>query len=106
MAKKVETTRRPDKPKVKLVLPTMTDIVDSSQIAQMGYENGKLFVRFLKEGTLYYYSNVPEKMFDNFMSINSANKETTTNKVSIGSLFHQMVKANADKFPATKLKEV
>lgn len=47
--------------------------VISSNIKAIGYDNNDLFVEF-KNNTLYKYSNVPQKIFENFRSAESKGK--------------------------------
>lgn len=87
------------KPKVEMV-----KIKNSSQIEAIGYKDGFLYVRFLKGG-LYKYQNVPQSIYESLLACNDVNNETRLNKVSIGSLFHDLIKRHADSYPFKKIKE-
>lgn len=41
----------------------MTQVRDSSNISAIGYEDGDLYVTFLKNGDTYRYFDVPEHVF-------------------------------------------
>jgi hypothetical protein len=53
-------------------MPNM-HLVDSTLLHSIGYEDGKLYVNFLKGG-LYSYDDVPREVFDDFMAAPSAGK--------------------------------
>lgn len=48
----------------------MIPIVNSSDLAAAGYENGILYIEFLS-GTMYRYFDVPEAVFNSLMNANS-----------------------------------
>ncbi len=58
--------------------------VVSTDILQVGYENGTLHIQF-KNGALYSYSNVPEYLYLNLISASS-----------VGSFFHLHIKGRYD----------
>jgi len=52
--------------------------VESSQVSEIGYESGSLFVRFKHGGSLYRYSDVPYGVFQEFMAAESKGKFLAT----------------------------
>ena len=58
--------------------------VNSSAIAEIGYEDGMLAIRFHSRRKPYFFPNVPEKLFKDF-----------DNAFSKGKFFHEHIK---DKF--------
>jgi len=63
--------------------------VKSSNIASVGYKDGKMQVQF-KGGGLYSYNNVPESVFSDMKAAGS-----------VGKYFHAKVKG---VYPFTKIK--
>ena len=58
--------------------------VESSAIAEIGYDNGTLIIRFHSRRKPYLYPNVPEELFREFLCAPSQ-----------GKFFHEKIK---DKF--------
>lgn len=54
--------------------------VSSSNIASIGYDNGTLHIRF-QSGAAYAYYNVPQSVYNNFLSA-----------ASLGKYFHANIK--------------
>lgn len=48
--------------------------VDSSAIAEIGYEDGTLAIRFRSRRELYSFPNVPEQIFKDFLQAPSKGK--------------------------------
>lgn len=65
--------------------------VNSSQIAEIGWESGTLFVSFHSGGT-YSYQNVPEELFTKMLIAPSPS-----------GIFNGVIKKNPAKYPFTKL---
>lgn len=81
--------------------------VTSSQIKSMGFVEGDdiLYVRF-KSNDLYLYRNVPEKIFDLFMCAELSNDENKHNEVSLGSMFHYLIRIHPALYPFEKIESV
>jgi len=66
--------------KLYLVVPRVE--VGSSNIASVGYHDGKLFVEFKRSGAVYEYRGVPEDVY-----------QALINAESVGKFFHRNVKS-------------
>ena len=62
--------------------------LDSEHIQSAGFKNGNLFIRFTSGPEIYVYSDVPEKLYNNFLAAKSH-----------GKFFRQHIR---DVFPFTK----
>lgn len=47
----------------------------------------------------YVYDKVPESIFKQLMDANEANNRIGDHQVSVGSLFHTLIKLHPDKYP-------
>lgn len=87
-------------------MPVKMNKIESSTIKSIGWraytdepDRGVLFVRFVKGGPKgYKYENVPERIFHHLMNANIVNEQ-----ISVGSLFHDLVKKHPDLYPYTNL---
>lgn len=76
--------------------------VKSSNIKHIGFAQtapdnavGRLWVEFVRGG-IYSYANVPARIYDNLLMADS------TNGMSVGQLFIDMIKNNPTKYPPRK----
>lgn len=88
----------------KFVPPELKE-VHSSTITKIGWEAETLFVVFNSNQKICYtYANVPKKLFQLLDDADYINQriEPLTREVSLGSLFHYLIKIHPDKYPFEK----
>lgn len=79
--------------------------IDSSTIASIGWRDNVLLVKFKKAKDPkehYQYKNVPESIFKQLLSANEANSRIGDHQVSVGSLFHTLIKLHPNVYPFEK----
>jgi hypothetical protein len=78
----------------------------STQIEKLEWSDdagkGRLTVTF-EGGQQYRYGEVPKALYDLLVQANLMNEESETEEISVGSLFHYLVKIHPDKYPYEKL---
>ena len=73
--------------------------INSSQIKAIDWVDGTLFVEF-RIGGIYRYEEVPERIYDLLIQANRTNQSIVgAEAISVGSLFHYLVKIHKDKYP-------